>query len=105
MCPFDHKTPAVNTIADPSFSTSGPNTLDAFRTAAKNANGQSVPDHVEGGILSESKASQSTQGGSSNTAGGAASPTTTTGVAGKSALTGLTLVSIFALIIGAIVAL
>jgi plastocyanin len=47
---------------------SGSDTLDAFKSAASTASGQSVPAAAQGGILGTPSASQSTAASSSNTA-------------------------------------
>ncbi|KAJ5221108.1 uncharacterized protein N7469_009995 [Penicillium citrinum] len=49
-------------------STSGPDTLDAFKSAASSANGQSVPATAQGGIFGTPSASQTTTTSNSNTA-------------------------------------
>ncbi|KAI9930780.1 hypothetical protein MW887_011537 [Aspergillus wentii] len=72
--------------------TAGPDSLDAFRSAASNANGDSAPANVQGGIVGPSNPTETTTSASatSTTTSGSATTTTTgsptptaTNVAGK----------------------
>lgn len=48
------------------ISSSGPDTLAAFKSAAAKANGESVPAQVQGGVLSSAKSGKPTSTSSSS---------------------------------------
>lgn len=65
-------------VADFAFSPSGPETLDAFKEAASMASSESVPAHVQGGILStEEEEAPSTTSPASGTPTNGGSPSGT----------------------------
>ncbi|KAJ5460176.1 uncharacterized protein N7458_001728 [Penicillium daleae] len=66
---------------------SGSDTLNAFKSAASNANGQSVPATVQGGILGTPSASQ-TSTASSSTASSSTASSSTSATSGTQTTTG-----------------